>query len=299
MIDRSSLCSIIIPVAKHHEAIAQTAIASAYAQTIPVAVIVIPDNEARGAGWARNHGVEQAQSAFVAFLDADDTLRSDYVERMIAHYERGKYVYCDDWQDESLHQTSDLGYYDGQWWHSVSCLIPTALFNAVGGFDETLPGLEDMDLFLKLQAHGVCGVRCPHPLLNYSKYGQRSRGFLQLENNRIIRTGILSKWSEGARMACNKCGGSVTVQQVSPQPGDILARALYTPRQMIGSESGRVYPKPRGFENYQLSVDPRDVAKHPELWERVEQFDPVAVAPDVDTVMMMAREAMENKNANI
>jgi hypothetical protein len=294
MANNKRLVDIIIPIAPYHSDIAEHAIDSARAQTLSCGVIPYYDEHGNGAGYARNRAIERSDALFVVPLDADDTLRPDAVERMIDAYQKpGTYIYTDDFQDESLHQTSDLGFYDGNWWHTVSCLIPTVLFRAVGGFDETLPGLEDMELFLRLQAHGICGVRCPHPLLMYSAHGQRSQGFLKLENHRIIRTDVLSKWSWRARMACG-CGNGLSTQQVSAQDGDVLARALYSPRQMGGPVTGRLYPKPMGFQNYVLSIDPRDLS-HPkgrELWEPVLTYDPVAVAPDVDTVMALAREAM-------
>lgn len=287
----SSLCTIIIPIARYHEAVAFAAAASAYAQTLPVEVVRVHDVDGRGAGWARNRGAEAVESAFITFLDADDTLRPDFIERTIAHYQRGKYVYVDDWQGDSLHQTADCEPWHDGTWHTVTTLLPTALFRAVGGFDETLPGVEDLDLYLKLQAHGVCGVRCPHPLLSYSQFGQRSKRFHSLANHHTIRTDVYSKWSGRARMACG-CQKSEVAESIPVQQGDVLARALYSPRQMIGPMTGRLYPKPRGFENYLLSVDPRDIAAKPDWWERVPTFDPVAVAPDVDTVMALAREAM-------
>lgn len=294
----SNLCTIIVPVAPHHIGVSERAIASASTQTVPCGVVSVVDYDGRGAGWARNRGVERAHSAFVVFLDADDTLRPDFLERTLDCYQRGRYVYVDDWQGESLHQTEDCAPYHDGTWHTVTTLLPTALFQAVGGFDESLPGVEDLDLYLKLQAHGVCGIRCPHPLLHYSGEGKRSKGFQLRTDSDKIRTDIYTKWSGSARHMCN-CTGTAVTNNIPVQDGDVLARALYSPRQMIGAKTGRIYPKPCGFENYTLSVDPQDIEAMPGMWERVQVFDPVAVAPAVDTVMQMAREAMENKHANV
>ena len=75
------------------------------------------------------------------------------------------------------------------------------------------------------------------------------------------------------------------------QDTDILVTALYTPRSVIGSITGRQYPRPRGTNNYQLWVDPRDVEKRPEWWSPVMTIDKDAT-PAVDDVIRLAAEAM-------
>lgn len=90
------------------------------------------------------------------------------------------------------------------------------------------------------------------------------------------------------------CGCGVAVNGVIPdgkEDTDILVMALYTPRQMIGTATGRLYPRPRGASGYQIWVDPRDVEAKPDLWQPVKTIDPNAL-PAVDDVMRMAQEAM-------
>ena len=92
-------------------------------------------------------------------------------------------------------------------------------------------------------------------------------------------------------MGCN-CGAGVSgVVPDGKEDTDILATALYTPRQMGGSVTGRLYPRPRGANNYQIWVDPRDVEAKPNLWQPVLSVDP-NLTPDVDEVVRLAREAM-------
>ena len=91
------------------------------------------------------------------------------------------------------------------------------------------------------------------------------------------------------------CGCGTPVSGVIPdgrQDTDILVTALYTPRSMGGSVTGRIYPRPRGANNYQIWVDPRDVEAKPNLWQPVKTVD-ITATPAVDDVMRLAAEAMK------
>lgn len=288
-----SLVSIVIPHAPYHYSIVAQAIAAASAQSLRCEIIPIEDREGRGAGWARNAGVALSDTPFVYFLDADDTIEPHALETLLSYYQRGRYVYSDDQQGDSIHQTRDCGaYFDGAW-HTVSALIPTAAFHAVGGFDETLPALEDLDFFLRLQAHGICGVRCPHVLVRYTAGGLRSKTFHAQPDFNTQKQAIYRRWSGAAKKMCD-CATPVSgIIPDGKMETDILVTATYTPRQMIGPVSGRLYPKPRGVSNHQIWVDPRDVDARPNWWQPVRTVDLTAM-PDVDTVVRLAQEAMRS-----
>ena len=287
------LVSVIIPYAPYHTTIVEQAIAAADAQTFPVCVVPVKDSEGRGAGWARNQGAAHFDTVFLYFLDADDTIRPDTIETLLPYYRQGAYVYSDDQQGDSIHTTPDCGAYLDGTWHTVNALIPTAAFKAVGGFDESLDALEDLDLFLKLQAHGVCGVRCPHVLVRYTAGGQRSRLFQQRPDYIQQKQAIYQRWSGVAKMGCG-CGAAVNgVIPDGKAETDILVTALYSPRVMNGPVTGRQYASPRGPSGYQIWVDPRDVEARPELWQPVKTIDRDAL-PAVDDVVRMAQEAMQS-----
>ncbi len=284
--------SIVIPWASYHASIVEQAIAAADSQSVKCSVLPVSDLEGRGAGWARNTGVQLANTPFVYFLDADDTIRPDTIEKLISYYQQGRYVYSDDAQGDSIHQTPDCGAYLNGTWHTVNALIPTAAFKAVGGFNEQLSAIEDLDLFLRLQAAGVCGVRCPHVLVRYTAGGQRSKTFHQRADFNEVKQAIYRRWSGAAKMAGCGCGSKVSgVIPDGKMDTDILVTALYTPMQKIGPATGRLYQKPRGANDYQIWVDPRDVEAKPNLWQPVRTIDPTAT-PAVDDVIAMAAEAM-------
>jgi glycosyltransferase involved in cell wall biosynthesis len=52
-------------------------------QAVPTDIIVIEDTEQRGPAWARNQGIEKADSRFIAFVDADDKWKPDKLERQL------------------------------------------------------------------------------------------------------------------------------------------------------------------------------------------------------------------------
>ena len=288
-----NLVSIIIPHAPYHDSIVEQAIAAASSQSLRCDVIPVSDKEGRGTGWARNEGVALSDSLFIVCLDADDTLREDAIERMVASYAYNHYVYCDSIEGDSIHVTPDCGVYLNETWHTVSALIPTAAFKAVGGFNEQLPALEDTEFFMRLQAFGVCGVRCPHPLLRYTAGGRRSREFKQHPAYSATHADIFNKWTGAIQMGCG-CGAAVSGQiPENKLDTDILVTALYSKRQTVGPVTGRLYNAPRGSESYQLWVDPRDQEAKPDMWQPVKVIDH-NITPSVDDVMAMYQEAVQS-----
>jgi hypothetical protein len=130
--------------------------------------------------------------------------------------------------------------------------------------------------------------------LRYTAGGRRSMMFKKRPDYKIFRNQVYEKWSGAAKMSCG-CGTPVNgVVPDGKQDTDILVTALYGttgPRQMGGSVTGRLYPRPRGANNYQLWVDPRDADAKPNLWQPVRTVDMTAT-PAVDEVVRMAAEAM-------
>nr|WP_267902903.1 glycosyltransferase [Halomarina oriensis] len=56
---------------------------SARNQTIPVDIVTVADKNQRGPAWARNEGLNRAETRYVAFLDADDLWTTDKLERQL------------------------------------------------------------------------------------------------------------------------------------------------------------------------------------------------------------------------
>lgn len=66
--------SVVIPFSPEHTSVEmlEEAKTSVEQQSIPTETVVVRDESQRGPAWARNRGLERANTRFVAFLDADD-----------------------------------------------------------------------------------------------------------------------------------------------------------------------------------------------------------------------------------
>ena len=224
--------TVIIPVGEGHEELVKDALHSVEGQTHRMwECIIVNDtnveldlsgfpwtkvisNDGRmGAGTARNLGAKSANAPFLVFLDADDILKPRFLELALKTYTaKGRYAYCDWMTDDrrgnvEIHPVPEYSreaFWEHPSLHPVTALIPRAWFNAVGGFDESLPAFEDVDLYMKMLTHGYCGVRIPEPLLVYNletgkrrKSGEKNRNqFLTLLKQRY------GSFMEGKEM-CN------------------------------------------------------------------------------------------------
>lgn len=148
--------SIIVPTFGNFDtwdAVAETAVKSAYAQTVKAEIIRVHEQTL---AKARNRGAEQARGKWLIFLDADDELNEEYVEAMLAG-------------DGNIRQPSTVDF-TGGFAHGVPNLIPQTdlltrnylvigsmvtsdLFDKAGGFEE-YPILEDWSFFLSCIANG-------------------------------------------------------------------------------------------------------------------------------------------------
>lgn len=160
--------SVVIPYSPNHtpKHLLEEAIASAKSQSTPTNIIIQKDEEQRGPAWARNKGIERADTKYIAFLDADDVWIESKLERQLEKMEDQNVGLCVEGKDRD----SDDFIKDviiGQ----ITSVTPSIVIDAdkvSTMFNENIPRYED-HLFLieAAQEGGVC--LCPN-LINVRKH---------------------------------------------------------------------------------------------------------------------------------
>ena len=166
--------SVIIPTYRHQNKIIDT-LESVFRQTFQdFEVIVVndgsPDETAQllaplAASAARNRGLAEALGDFIAFLDDDDLWPDDKLEWQVSYLEKNPSVAavgggCELIND-SVAAGEDVFLYEGVVTaETVSCgnpfrspgqtLIRTQVLREIGGFNTSLWGADDMDLWFRI-----------------------------------------------------------------------------------------------------------------------------------------------------
>jgi glycosyltransferase involved in cell wall biosynthesis len=193
------MVSIIVPVGAGHEKYLTELIESVLGQTLREWELIVIDDTRdgfdkleesgvlkpypfikvlktggeTGAGNARNAGIVESHGAFVVFLDCDDYLMPDALERMVATYVNnpGKYIYTDWYRltvDGQAIKSESKMYNQLDWnmQHPVTVLMETEQARKLM-FNPDMPTWEDWDFFVRAAIKGYCGVRLAEPMLVY------------------------------------------------------------------------------------------------------------------------------------
>jgi glycosyltransferase involved in cell wall biosynthesis len=138
-------------------------------------VKVIKHETNKGLSAARNTGISNANGYYILPHDVDDTFDKTYLLFAVTEAEKNEKispVYCD---------TNHIGFIQGveerpEWSLTrlkkgpfiVSCsLFRKKAWEDVLGYDETMKGWEDYDLWWRIGNKGYLGKRIPKPLFNY------------------------------------------------------------------------------------------------------------------------------------
>lgn len=153
---------------------------------VPVGVRFYQHEKRRGPGAARNTAARAAKTNWLLPLDADDQLSPGSLEALWKVRCENEIAYGDfEWfgKRAGYQRTYD---YDPKYLrtlegvHPVTALHHRKAWQAVGGWNEHLVGLEDIDYWIKLIEIGVCPKRHEIMVMRYRyRDGSRHR---QLEN---------------------------------------------------------------------------------------------------------------------
>jgi glycosyltransferase involved in cell wall biosynthesis len=196
---KTPLISIVIPT-YNYAAYLQGAIESALAQTYKNIELLIVDDgstdataavakrykkrlkyyykENGGVSSARNYGARHIQGDYVVFLDADDVLAKDYVQKTLALLLQQKqqvgYVYTQLKTFEASSEVTQYPGFRGSYLMVGNYIAATCLMKAEIAqhylYDTRLAFLEDWDYYLTLLGKGIVGVLLNEPLLYYRKH---------------------------------------------------------------------------------------------------------------------------------
>ncbi|HEY0270526.1 MAG TPA: glycosyltransferase family A protein [Sphingomonas sp.] len=139
-----------------------------------------------GLAMARNRAAAIARAPLIALLDGDDAYEPDYIEAMLAGFERDPqlgFLSCDARFTGLTDRAGQLfSAFHGQAGEVtlarvlardvnifVGCTIRRDAFDAVDGFDGALRSVEDLDLWVRLLAAGYRGAILARPLVRYRR----------------------------------------------------------------------------------------------------------------------------------
>lgn len=146
---------------------ATVAVATAFADRLDLRVVPAPAKA--NAAYARNVAVATCDAPWIAFVDADDQVAPDWVET-IAHALSDHQFVAGRLDTQLLNspaviRSRPVPQSTGLQWWSVGPPLPHAgggnlgihrsVYEAVGGFDEDLGGLQDVDFCWRVQLAGV------------------------------------------------------------------------------------------------------------------------------------------------
>lgn len=236
MLIQPGLVSVIIPT-YNQSRLLREAIDSALAQTYgPLEVIVVDDGSTDdtpqqcatygdrihyirrangGTAAARNTALAAARGEFVALLDHDDCWLPTKIEKQVLCmgtdprigmvHTAGRVVDRDTGRTTSVFAAApDQDYHDLLTWCKVSCasvMMRQSALETVGLFDESLPGVDDWDMWIRLAwAHRVVGLA--EELTEIREHG-KNQGGSYARMFPLVRQAIIKRRPEHAN--CDAC----------------------------------------------------------------------------------------------
>ncbi len=166
-----------------------------------VQVHVQPKNG--GASIARNDGIRMARGELIVFIDSDDALAPDHLQRAVKVFEKRPQtgLFC---CDSTIIGPDSEVLFEGRTWHEIQhdltgrpihtgprtlrdlfqyshvfpgFTIPKAVFDRVGNFDQSIFPMDDYDLSLRIAGAGYEVYYCHEPLCLRREHTGQCSGF--------------------------------------------------------------------------------------------------------------------------
>jgi len=173
--------TVVIPyhTAREQNGMLARAVRSVEAQTVPCEIVQAKDVHGMGAAITRNHGLALVKTPWTAFLDSDDEMDSDHVEKLLRCAEEtgADYVYPwfrvvggsdpfpmffgRPWNDNAPHSTT------------ITILIRTELAKRMGF--QSIPS-EDFNFTLRCMNERAKIVHLPERTWTWHHHGKNTSG---------------------------------------------------------------------------------------------------------------------------
>lgn len=162
--------------------------------------IRIVTRENRGIVYTRNEGIDLSKGEFICFLDADDYLDKDYIEKTVncAMKNKSDVVYTNfkkfgveteksDFPEYNLEELKNHNYIH------ISSLVRKSALSDIR-FDEELSGKshEDWDFFLSLGSRDATMKLCKDVFLNYRIHNTGRNNMMTSDEERLKYTSVYS-----------------------------------------------------------------------------------------------------------
>lgn len=222
-----------------------------------------------GAGYARNRGAEIARAPFLLFLDADDWLYPEALQKMINAWNARQAIVYTNYVGKAIiepqnianlapnlqhklykydenKQEAVIGYkafdfdceqimLQPQWpspyvFSNVTALIPKSWHDEIGGFDEVLPSWEDVDYHWRMARTGHCYYHLEEELMVYRYYTGLRRDYGGQINENLVQY-LTDKYAkDGDMVGCKGCPGGGRTTKAMTTSAPVAGAFASSPR---------------------------------------------------------------------
>jgi glycosyltransferase involved in cell wall biosynthesis len=162
-------------------------------------ISVISTGERRGVSWARNLGARTVESEHVAFLDDDDEWTAEHLWSCSTEADLNLSAFMKQGRGGRAPEKTPPGvlhprafFVTNPGFRGSNIVVRREVFFKVGGFDETLPALNDLDLGARLSE--VPGLRYQRTRARTVVFHRHDRGRLTDEGSSALQVGVHRFW---------------------------------------------------------------------------------------------------------